>query len=233
MSSPEQLLAETRPPLPAAPGCPSRIDYEYRRGGTANLFLVFKPKAEWRHVEGSEHRTLGDFAQQMKALVDSQHPQARRIAVVLDNLGTHRPAAREVSIIGLQCLDAASPTRRACGTRPRRGSTDKVPSAPQPIGTSRSTKPAPNCTASIRHTPCGPGLVAQPWQPARPGVQVKLLAQEGELYVLAQSRDRVAKERAMPPAAVEAVVDAAETALEDGAHGRGAASEIESSTTAA
>ena len=40
-------------------------------------------------------------------------------------------------------------------------------------------------------------LVAKPWQEARPGVQVKLLAQEGELYVFAQSRDRVAKERAM------------------------------------
>src|ERR1700720_2382090 len=40
-------------------------------------------------------------------------------------------------------------------------------------------------------------LVTKPWQQARPGVQVKLLAQEGELYVLAQSRDRVAKERAM------------------------------------
>ena len=40
-------------------------------------------------------------------------------------------------------------------------------------------------------------LIAQPWQQARPGVQVKLLAQQGELYVLAQSRDRVAKERAM------------------------------------
>src|SRR2546429_8240770 len=40
-------------------------------------------------------------------------------------------------------------------------------------------------------------LIAKPWQQARPGVQVKLLAQEGELYVLAQSRDRVAKERAM------------------------------------
>src|SRR3984893_14573543 len=40
-------------------------------------------------------------------------------------------------------------------------------------------------------------LVAQPWQEARPGVQVKLLPQQGELYVLAQSRDRVAKERAI------------------------------------
>ena len=40
-------------------------------------------------------------------------------------------------------------------------------------------------------------LVARPWQEARPGVQVKLLPQQGELYVLAQSRDRVAKERAI------------------------------------
>src|SRR5207302_2561633 len=40
-------------------------------------------------------------------------------------------------------------------------------------------------------------LVAKPWQAARPGVQVKLLAQEGELYVLAQSRDRVTTELAI------------------------------------
>jgi transposase len=40
-------------------------------------------------------------------------------------------------------------------------------------------------------------LVDKPWQQARPGVQVKLLAQDGELYVFAESQDRVAKERAM------------------------------------
>jgi hypothetical protein len=40
-------------------------------------------------------------------------------------------------------------------------------------------------------------LVAKPWQEARDGVQVKLLSQDGEVYVLAESRDRVAKERAM------------------------------------
>ena len=41
------------------------------------------------------------------------------------------------------------------------------------------------------------GLLDKPWQQARPGVRVKLLAQDGELYVFAQSRDRIAKERAM------------------------------------
>jgi transposase len=40
-------------------------------------------------------------------------------------------------------------------------------------------------------------LVAKPWTAARPGVQVKLLAEDGELYIFAQSADRVAKERAM------------------------------------
>jgi len=40
-------------------------------------------------------------------------------------------------------------------------------------------------------------LTGCPWQQARPSVQVKLLPQEGELYVLVQSQDRVHKERAM------------------------------------
>ena len=40
-----QLLADTRPPMPAQPGRPRRQDYEYRREGTRNLFLAVNP---WR-----------------------------------------------------------------------------------------------------------------------------------------------------------------------------------------
>ena len=40
-------------------------------------------------------------------------------------------------------------------------------------------------------------LLGKPWQEARPGVQVKLLPQDGELYVFAESADRIAKERGM------------------------------------
>jgi len=40
-------------------------------------------------------------------------------------------------------------------------------------------------------------LLDEPWHAARPGVQVKLLVQDAELYVFAVSRDRVAKERSM------------------------------------
>jgi len=45
--------------------------------------------------------------------------------------------------------------------------------------------------------PAGEGLVDKPWHDARRAYQVKLLPQDGELYVFAQSTDRVAKERAM------------------------------------
>ena len=57
-----QLLADTRPPLPAQPGRPARQDYEYRREGTRNLFLTCEPMAGWRHVQVTERRTMQDFA---------------------------------------------------------------------------------------------------------------------------------------------------------------------------
>ena len=76
-----------------APGRPARVDYEYRRQGTANLFLCFEPLAGWRHLEVTSRRTNKDFAEHMRALVDEHYPKAARIAVVLDNLSTHSPAA--------------------------------------------------------------------------------------------------------------------------------------------
>jgi transposase len=89
----KQLVAETRTPLPLAPGQPERVDYEYERNGTANLFLVCQPLGSWRHVEVTNRRTKHDFALQMQALVDRHFPDATAIRVVLDNLNTHTPAA--------------------------------------------------------------------------------------------------------------------------------------------
>lgn len=90
---PLQLTAETRTPLPAAPGHPQRYDYEYRRQGTGNVFTTIEPKAGWRHVEVTQRRTAVDFAEQLRWLVDEAYPNAQVIRVVLDNLNTHTPAA--------------------------------------------------------------------------------------------------------------------------------------------
>ena len=91
--SPKQLIAETRTPLPAQPGQVEKYDYEYRRNGTSNLFMFFEPRGCWRHADVTDHRTMLDFAQEMKWLVDMKYPQAEKVRVVLDNLNTHRPAA--------------------------------------------------------------------------------------------------------------------------------------------
>jgi hypothetical protein len=90
---PLQLVAETRTPIPAAPGRVRRIDYEYRRNGTGNVFTTIEPRAGWRHVAVTERRTIRDFAQQMRWLVDEAYPEASVIRVVLDNLNTHTKAA--------------------------------------------------------------------------------------------------------------------------------------------
>ena len=89
----KQLVAETRTPLPMEPGKPERVDYEYERKGTANLFLATQPLGAWRHVDVTDRRTKHDFAHQMRDLVDRHFPDATTIRVVLDNLNTHTPAA--------------------------------------------------------------------------------------------------------------------------------------------
>jgi hypothetical protein len=90
--SPYQLVSEKREPLPAAPGQPVRYDYEYKREGTCNLFMVFQPLAGWRHVKVTERRTGADFAHCLKDLVDVHFPDAAVIRLVTDQLNTHRPA---------------------------------------------------------------------------------------------------------------------------------------------
>lgn len=89
----KQLTKEVRTPLPAAPGRPARIDSEYERNGTANLFMLFEPLRGWRHVEVTERRTKIDFAHVIRDLVDVHYPEAETIVLVMDNLNTHKVAS--------------------------------------------------------------------------------------------------------------------------------------------
>jgi transposase len=88
-----QLIGEVREPIPAAPGQPERYDCEYRRNGTANLFVFLDAHQPWRHVKVREHRAANDFAHCMRDLVDVHYPDAELIRVVLDNLSTHTTGA--------------------------------------------------------------------------------------------------------------------------------------------
>jgi hypothetical protein len=88
-----QLLAEVRPPRPAAPGRPARHDPEYGRAGVANLFVVCEPLRGWRQVTVSDRRTRIDWAHCVQELVDVHYPTAETIVLVMDQLNTHSPAS--------------------------------------------------------------------------------------------------------------------------------------------
>jgi hypothetical protein len=89
----KQLIVETRTPIPARPGRPKRVDHEYQRGGTANLFMMFAPLEGWRHVKITDRRTAVDYAHVLKELSDTHFPQVSKIVLVQDNLNTHKPAS--------------------------------------------------------------------------------------------------------------------------------------------
>ena len=89
----KQLIAETRVPIAAKPGRTARFDYEYQRNGTPNLFMMFAPLEGWRHVKVTDRHAAVDFAQVLKELSDTHFPKARKIALVQDNLSTHKPAS--------------------------------------------------------------------------------------------------------------------------------------------
>lgn len=90
---PKQLVSEVRTPLPVRPGTPARYDYEYKREGVANLFLISAPLLGWRHVMVTDRRTVVDFAGVLRWVVEDLHPEANRVVLVTDNLNVHDPGS--------------------------------------------------------------------------------------------------------------------------------------------
>jgi hypothetical protein len=89
----KQLIGEVAIPVPAAPGRPARVDYEYERKGTCNLFMMCEPLRGWRHVRVSERRTRKDYAACLRELVEVRYPKAGKVLLVQDNLNTHDGAS--------------------------------------------------------------------------------------------------------------------------------------------
>jgi hypothetical protein len=89
----KQLIGETRIPVPAFPGQLSRYDYEYKRNGVANLFMIFEPLIGKRRVKVTERRTKTDWAYCVREMVDQTYPDAEQIVLVMDNLNTHNKSS--------------------------------------------------------------------------------------------------------------------------------------------
>jgi len=85
----KQLLEEARKPIPLKPGGILKVDYEYKRKGTCNIFTAVEPKAGRHYIKVTDYRKREDFAEFMKWLIEKKYRNAKKVRIVLDNLNTH------------------------------------------------------------------------------------------------------------------------------------------------
>jgi len=94
---PVQLIGETRLSLPIEPGQPERYDYEYRRNGTAVNFMFTEPLTSWRKVDVRPTKTMIDWAEEIRILLDVDYADAEKVILICDNLNTHKIASLYVA----------------------------------------------------------------------------------------------------------------------------------------
>ncbi len=87
--SSKQLLEHTRIPVAAKPGTLARVDDEYKRCGTANIFAAVEPLTGKSLVEVTERLTAVDMAHFLRRLSDEIYRAATVIVLVMDNLNIH------------------------------------------------------------------------------------------------------------------------------------------------
>lgn len=86
---PVVLHEDKRPPLPMTDGQPRRVDYEYKRNGTANVFCAVEPKVGTYINTVTSNRSHGEFAKFLEQ-ISNQYSHATKIILVMDNLSTHK-----------------------------------------------------------------------------------------------------------------------------------------------
>ena len=85
----KQLIRSSRASLPMKVGAPIKLDYEYVREGTCNIFVAVEPRGGHRVVKITERRTKSDFVSFVQRLLERTYASARKVHLVLDNLNTH------------------------------------------------------------------------------------------------------------------------------------------------
>ena len=85
----KQLIGEVREALVMRPGQVEKYDSEYKRLGTANIFIAVEPLAGQRTTQVTDRRTKLDWAQFIRHLLENTYADAKKIVLVMDNLNTH------------------------------------------------------------------------------------------------------------------------------------------------
>jgi DDE superfamily endonuclease len=90
---PVQLIAETRPIIPATPPATAKDDCEYRRQGTAVNSMFTEPLRSWWKVNVRRTKTKKDWAGEIRELLDVDYPEVEKVILICNNLNTHTMGA--------------------------------------------------------------------------------------------------------------------------------------------
>ena len=90
--SPHQLVSTQREGFIDSSGI-KRVDYQYKREGTADVFMICEPKAGKRLIEIRDNHNHEQWAKVIAYIAEELYKDAKHITVIQDNLKTHRKAA--------------------------------------------------------------------------------------------------------------------------------------------
>jgi hypothetical protein len=90
--SPQQLVSEKREPFTDSKGV-TYVDYEYKREGVADVYMMVEPLAGFRKVLVEANHKAITYAQTLAHLVEDLYPQADKITLIEDNSSAHKLAA--------------------------------------------------------------------------------------------------------------------------------------------
>jgi hypothetical protein len=90
--SPQQLISEARTGFIDSKGV-RYTDYEYRREGVADLYMICEPLAGHREILVKENHNRLNWAEVIRYVAEEMYPEALRITIICDNLTAHKPSA--------------------------------------------------------------------------------------------------------------------------------------------
>jgi len=90
--SPQQLISQVRQGFTDSNGIHYE-DYEYKREGVVDLYMVCEPLAGEREIFVKDNHNRLNWAEVVRIVAEEQYPNAKRITIVCDNLTAHKPSA--------------------------------------------------------------------------------------------------------------------------------------------
>ena len=187
-----QLIGEVRAPLASKPGKPLRYGTEYKRNGTANIFIAIEPLPGQRYTKVTEQRTKVDWAYFIQELLDQHYPHVEKLRLVMDNLNTHTkaslyeafdppeakriadklethyipwpmPSAAPWTAYSPAAAVAQHPELSLAGGRTRHRPGDRLPTAPyRHAGDAGPIRDRPDRPARVGHAPASGGQLHDP-----------------------------------------------------------------------